>query len=118
MGRTRVSPAPGAHRDAGAEAWTAWVYAGLALLAGAQLLAGPWGSDVGRSALLPTLVGLVCFPLLALRAFRRSRERDRGRDRARDQDRARGSRPCRTLEGGPGPRGGPAPRAHEPGGGP
>ncbi|TXS52892.1 hypothetical protein [Streptomyces sp. t39] len=54
-------------------AWTGWIYAALGALAAAQLLAGLLGTGASATTALPGLVGVLCFPLLAVTAFRRSR---------------------------------------------
>ncbi|MET9111247.1 hypothetical protein [Streptomyces zhihengii] len=53
--------------------WTGWIYAALGALAAAQLLSGLVGAGASATASLPGLVGVLCFPLLAVTAFRRSR---------------------------------------------
>lgn len=54
-------------------AWTGWIYAALGALAAAQLLSGLVGAGASATAALPGVVGVLCFPLLAVTAFRRSR---------------------------------------------
>ncbi|MFF8788721.1 hypothetical protein [Streptomyces sp. NPDC015125] len=46
-------------------AWAGWLYLGLAVLAGTQLLATVLQSGAGDPSFLPSLVGVIAFPALA-----------------------------------------------------
>lgn len=54
-------------------AWAGWIYLGLAALAGAQLLATVLQSGAGDPGFVPSVVGVVAFPALAVPALRRRR---------------------------------------------
>ncbi|MEW1750051.1 hypothetical protein ACIQU1_17890 [Streptomyces angustmyceticus] len=60
-------------------AWAGWIYLGLAVLAGVQLLAAVLQSGAGEPSLLPSLVGVIAFPALAGSALRRRRVDRTGR---------------------------------------
>ncbi|MGI5256025.1 hypothetical protein [Streptomyces angustmyceticus] len=60
-------------------AWAGWIYLGLAVLAGVQLLAAVLESGSGEPSLVPSLVGVVAFPALAGSALRRRRTGRTGR---------------------------------------
>ncbi|MDC7335274.1 hypothetical protein [Streptomyces lydicus] len=60
MDRRHTRPAPLA-----GPAWAGWLYLGLAVLAGAQLVATVWQSGAGEATFLPSLVGVIAFPALA-----------------------------------------------------
>ncbi|MFG2533347.1 hypothetical protein [Streptomyces sp. NPDC048516] len=46
-------------------AWAGWLYLGLAVLAGTQLLATLLQSGAGDPGFVPSLVGVIAFPALA-----------------------------------------------------
>ncbi|MGW9046540.1 hypothetical protein ACWGQL_28810 [Streptomyces lydicus] len=68
MDRQHTRPTPLA-----GPAWAGWLYLGLAMLAGAQLVATVWQSGAGEATFLPSLVGVIAFPALAGAALRKRR---------------------------------------------
>ncbi|MFF8371790.1 hypothetical protein ACF05W_23485 [Streptomyces lydicus] len=68
MDRQHTRPTPLA-----GPAWAGWLYLGLAMLAGAQLVATLWQSGADEATFLPSLVGVIAFPALAGAALRKRR---------------------------------------------
>ncbi|MFF8313332.1 hypothetical protein [Streptomyces lydicus] len=68
MDRQHTRPTPLA-----GPAWAGWLYLGLAVLAGAQLVATVWQPGAGEATFLPSLVGVIAFPALAGAALRKRR---------------------------------------------
>lgn len=71
------------HMEPEGPAWARWVYLGLTMLAGAQLLAAVLDEGGGEPAVVSGLVGVIAFPALAATAFLRARRGCSGERRAR-----------------------------------
>ncbi len=63
------------HTEPEGPVWARWVYLGLTVLAGAQLLAAALEEGGGEPAVVSGLVGVIAFPALAATAFLRARGR-------------------------------------------
>ncbi|BDH12595.1 hypothetical protein HOK021_37740 [Streptomyces hygroscopicus] len=79
------------HTEPEGPAWARWVYLGLTVLAGAQLLAAVLQEGGGEPAVVSGLVGVIAFPALAATAFLRARRDCSGKRQARPEPTRSGS---------------------------